>query len=195
MKHKVKITIFAILSFLIIGLSTYNSYGSDNANRVNEINKNVIEKELSIQPIAISMTEGDIATLSVKNINGAEYWWQYSDDGINWYDENHSEAKTATLHVDVQKQYSGRQFRCIISSDNKTEISSIIAILVNDSITRAQYYTLSTELGDSADVVYITMYGTKYHRSNCSYLKKTKIAISLCQALENGYTPCSRCKP
>lgn len=43
--------------------------------------------------------------------------------------------------------------------------------------------------------VYITDTGSKYHRSGCSYLKKSSHAISLSAAKAQGYTPCSRCNP
>lgn len=58
----------------------------------------------------------------------------------------------------------------------------------------AQYlYGASSD--DNGDViVYITNTGSKYHRENCSYLK-SKNAISLREAVEQGYTPCSRCNP
>ena len=45
------------------------------------------------------------------------------------------------------------------------------------------------------DPVYITVTGEKYHRSNCSYLKKSKIEKSRSEAIEAGYTACSRCDP
>lgn len=43
--------------------------------------------------------------------------------------------------------------------------------------------------------VYITRTGKKYHRSWCSYLKKSSIPISLKDAKARGYTPCSKCNP
>ncbi len=43
--------------------------------------------------------------------------------------------------------------------------------------------------------VYITSTGSKYHRGSCSYLKKSKIPISLVNALARGYGPCGRCRP
>ncbi len=42
--------------------------------------------------------------------------------------------------------------------------------------------------------VYITKTGSKYHRSGCRYLSKSKIAISLEDA-KASYDPCSVCKP
>ncbi len=43
--------------------------------------------------------------------------------------------------------------------------------------------------------VYITRTGKKYHRGTCRYLRRSKIEISLLDAVERGYTPCSVCKP
>lgn len=43
--------------------------------------------------------------------------------------------------------------------------------------------------------VYVTESGSKYHKSSCSYLSSSKIAMSCDDAIDAGYTPCSRCKP
>ena len=43
--------------------------------------------------------------------------------------------------------------------------------------------------------VYITRTGHKYHRSGCRYLRRSKFAISLSNAIKEGYTPCSVCCP
>jgi micrococcal nuclease len=49
---------------------------------------------------------------------------------------------------------------------------------------------------DSSNIiVYITKTGSKYHQGNCSYLSKSKIPISLKDAVARGYMPCSRCNP
>ena len=44
-------------------------------------------------------------------------------------------------------------------------------------------------------IVYITRTGSKYHKGTCSYLRQSKIEITLSDAVDRGYTPCSRCKP
>jgi methylphosphotriester-DNA--protein-cysteine methyltransferase len=44
-------------------------------------------------------------------------------------------------------------------------------------------------------VVYITKTGEKYHTGQCSSLKKSRISISLGDAVAKGYGPCQRCKP
>lgn len=44
------------------------------------------------------------------------------------------------------------------------------------------------------EIVYITDTGSKYHKSNCSYLNSKK-SITKEKAIEQGYTACSRCNP
>ena len=43
--------------------------------------------------------------------------------------------------------------------------------------------------------VYITKTGEKYHRDGCQYLRQSKIATTKQDAINAGYTPCSRCNP
>lgn len=40
---------------------------------------------------------------------------------------------------------------------------------------------------------YVTKSGSKYHIGSCSFLSKSKIAITMEQIKAEGYTPCSRC--
>lgn len=43
--------------------------------------------------------------------------------------------------------------------------------------------------------VYVTKTGAKYHRAGCQYLSKSKISMSLSEAKDSGYGPCSKCNP
>ncbi|MBI5778910.1 MAG: phospholipase D family protein [Planctomycetes bacterium] len=53
-----------------------------------------------------------------------------------------------------------------------------------------------TKKGDTEEVtVYITRTGSKYHRSECQHLAKSKIPIKLKDAKAKGYEPCKVCKP
>ncbi len=45
------------------------------------------------------------------------------------------------------------------------------------------------------EIVYVTKTGDKYHRSNCRYLSNSKISIEKDEAIKQGYTACSVCKP
>lgn len=55
-----------------------------------------------------------------------------------------------------------------------------------------------SELDNTTDtktqIVYVTDTGSKYHRSNCSYLK-SKNSITKEKAIKQGYSACSRCNP
>ncbi len=45
----------------------------------------------------------------------------------------------------------------------------------------------------SESTVYVTKTGTKYHRNGCSSLSKSKIAMTLSDAVAKGYTPSHIC--
>lgn len=47
----------------------------------------------------------------------------------------------------------------------------------------------------SAQSVYITKTGTKYHKNTCHHLKYSKQEVTLDKALKLGLTACSVCKP
>ena len=47
----------------------------------------------------------------------------------------------------------------------------------------------------SAQKVYVTNSGKKYHSAGCQYLSRSCHAIDLKDAIAEGYTPCSRCDP
>jgi len=44
-------------------------------------------------------------------------------------------------------------------------------------------------------IVYITRTGEKYHRGDCRYLSRSKIAIKLSEAKAQGYEACKVCRP
>jgi len=46
-----------------------------------------------------------------------------------------------------------------------------------------------------AQTVYVTRTGSKYHSEGCRYLSRSQIAISLSDALSQGYDACSVCDP
>lgn len=65
----------------------------------------------------------------------------------------------------------------------------------NDGEDSVSYYEDDSEYTEPVETtVYVTKTGSKYHRSGCQYLSKSKIPISLSEA-RNKYTPCSKCNP
>lgn len=57
------------------------------------------------------------------------------------------------------------------------------------------FITVTLSYSISAQTVYTTKTGIKYHKSNCHYLKHSKKAIKLDRAKELGYQACKVCKP
>ncbi|MDQ3020105.1 MAG: hypothetical protein M3R36_06005 [Bacteroidota bacterium] len=47
----------------------------------------------------------------------------------------------------------------------------------------------------SAQTVYVTKSGKKYHTENCRYVSNSANPIDLSDAIDKGYTACSVCKP
>jgi hypothetical protein len=67
----------------------------------------------------------------------------------------------------------------------KRAITAAILLLISVAMVAAPATT----------TVYITASGEKYHSDGCRYLAKSKIAVSLGDAVANGYEPCKVCKP
>jgi hypothetical protein len=58
-----------------------------------------------------------------------------------------------------------------------------------------QHETTTSQSGDSKIIVYVTNTGEKYHVDGCRYLSRSQNAITLQEAKNEGYTPCSVCHP
>ena len=54
---------------------------------------------------------------------------------------------------------------------------------------------ISITASSQEKIVYITRTGEKYHLEHCSSLRRSKIKITLSEAIKKGYEPCKRCKP
>ena len=78
-----------------------------------------------------------------------------------------------------------------MGTPSQPTISSRIGI--QEVITSVQEPPAVNETSPAA-AVYVTKTGKKYHRGSCSYLRRSKILISLEEA-KLGYSPCSRCSP
>ena len=51
----------------------------------------------------------------------------------------------------------------------------------------------TTTIKATTGTYYVTQSGKKYHIASCSYLSKSKIAITIDRRNAEGYSPCSRC--
>ena len=62
-------------------------------------------------------------------------------------------------------------------------------------LTSSEISSYQPSKDENKIIVYVTDYGSIYHRITCGSLYKSSHAISLNEAFEFGYGPCSRCNP
>lgn len=68
----------------------------------------------------------------------------------------------------------------------KKKVAILLLILFTISVVFA---------APGSTIVFITKTGSKYHREGCSSLKKSKMPITLQEAVKLGYAPCKICNP
>ncbi len=73
---------------------------------------------------------------------------------------------------------------------NESETSNTDSSVIKATAEKTREETEKKEV-----TIYVTKTGEKYHSNGCQYLRKSKIPISLDNAKDQGYTPCSRCNP
>lgn len=115
-------------------------------------------------------------------------------------DEKKNEINESIKTLESEKQNLEKDKQTL--EQEKQTLSTQIEELKKTSSTITQNKTASTTTPTSSKttvqntnsaIVYVTNTGNKYHKSNCSYLKKSKIQTTLSEAQSQGYTPCSRC--
>lgn len=79
------------------------------------------------------------------------------------------------------------------SNNTEAEQTTTIHTTITTYTTTVAISTTETTFCD--EVVYITAKGKKYHKKGCSYLRITCFEVNKTEAIDDGYTPCSRCLP
>ena len=107
-----------------------------------------------------------------------------------------NEKNELTTKVDELKNASSTSSTTTSSSSEiqKSSTSTASSSTSNSKSSSVTSTTSSTN-NDQSYTVYITNTGSKYHSASCSYLRKSKIAITLNEAKSKGYTACSKCNP
>ena len=113
------------------------------------------------------------------------------------YQSSHTDVATVDNHGNIQAVSSGST---VISAsvDGKTTKCNVTVKKPSSQTSSNTTVKKKTQQENTTDIgytVYITNTGDKYHRGNCRYLKKSKIAISVNDAINQGYDPCKVCRP
>jgi hypothetical protein len=86
-----------------------------------------------------------------------------------------------------------QSFHAYICSVIKVLLISAFLLGSLASVRETIPFTSVAKQQEVDSIVYITRNGKKYHKEGCQYLSKSKLTISLREALENRYEPCKRC--
>lgn len=108
----------------------------------------------------------------------------------------------------VQQKLNARGYKCghadgVIGKNTKTAIRNYqkdhglkVTGIINKALLGAlNIKAIKISYSSKNDpIVYVTEYGTKYHRSGCRYLWNSKIPMKKSEA-GKSYSPCSVCNP
>ena len=95
-----------------------------------------------------------------------------------------------------QEKHNLENEKSTLEEENKNLNTQIEELKKTSSMKNSSATTSAktTSIQDTnSTIVYVTETGSKYHKANCSYLKNSKIEMTLSNAEAQGYTPCSRC--
>ncbi|MFC2068051.1 lamin tail domain-containing protein [Chloroflexota bacterium] len=115
----------------------------------------------------------------------------------NQYGHPHQETITALNDISAKIYGTDIHWNIVITTDGKDyDLYHGIKLpsFYPPIITPTPSPTPSPTPNDTV-FVYITRTGEKYRRGSCRYLSQSKISIKRSDAINQGYTPCSGCKP
>lgn len=125
------------------------------------------------------------------------YFLDYEDGYSDGYSEGYAAGQIAGYEEGFQKgKDSGKYAAYNDGYTSGYSAGKADAAKTTSSSYLATYTGGSSGSGSSQSVertVYITNTGSKYHRSGCQHLRKSCISISLSDAKDRGYSPCSKC--
>lgn len=82
-----------------------------------------------------------------------------------------------------------------VSSKGKVTAKKKGTATITATVGNKKYTCKITVTNPTSKTVYITRTGSKYHKSSCRYLSRSKIKIDYSKAKKQGYTACKVCKP
>ena len=145
---------------------------------------------IAADPVDATTAAGQTVTMSVTaSGSNTSYQWQYSTDGVSWYNcnaSNHSGcsgATATTMRFTANAAYNGRLYRCKVTDGTNTVYSGSAVSNIVAAIITSQPETQIAALGDSVTFS-IGATGT-----NMTYVWQGKASGSgAWQSLGNGAT-------
>lgn len=98
-----------------------------------------------------------------------------------------TQAPQTTENAEVAQVTESTAAEVVKTTTEKTTTQSAVAT------TQTTTKETTTNHKETSGTYYVTQSGKKYHIASCSYLSKSKIAITMDRIKAEGYSPCSRC--
>lgn len=188
--------IIVILIFLIIGISSSQTTSQPISNAVDFTGtKDYIDNTQNDIILRYENKIGELSTrieeLNNSISNAQKEITDLQSENNSLKEQNHQleeDKKALEAQIDNLKSQNN-------SNNNTSSSTTSTKSTKSETSTKSISSNSSNTNNSQSRTVYITDTGSKYHSSSCSYLKKSKRAISLNDAKSQGYTPCSRCNP
>lgn len=162
--------------------------------------KNVTVKDFGLDKYGrtlgeVTLPDGKILNQEIVRAGLAWWYWKYSQDKVLGSIEVEARASRAGLWSDSNAvppwlfRRGQEEIKDVGSAEPASQpiqLSSPVVSSPSVPESRVQQQEV---------VVYVTRTGKKYHREGCTSLAKSKIPVSLTEAVSRGYGPCSICRP
>lgn len=137
--------------------------------------------------------------------HAVSYLWQYSKDGIKWYNSSSASAKTDTLSITISASNKANRYRCKITGEDKGVIyTDIVRIDLIPGVTiQTQPVSVATALGQTitftvaaenvAEGGYQWQYskdGTSWYNSTVASAKKSSFSVTTATQNRFNYYRC-----
>lgn len=153
--------------------------------------------KITKQPESQAIMQGDYACFSVEAENislvTVPYQWQYSKDGVNWYNSSATGSRTNTLSVKSSKTNRSYYYRCVITGldGNKKTTSKVgMVILTKGAVPCTGKEGVTAEFSVKTDeaVSYQWQYSKDYSKwYNSSASGSTTDTMQLKESASNMY--------
>lgn len=176
-KKNIAIFILSIVLFISICSNLFSSKGTQIKEKYEE-NEAIMNNLIAEKDMLIKENENKITSLRDDNKILREEKQKLEEE------KKSLEEEKTTLNSKIQ------ELEKISSTKTQSQnTSSKTASVPNNT----QKTTATSTQNTNSAIVYVTQTGKKYHKSGCSYLKKSKIQKTLSEVQSQGYTPCSKC--
>lgn len=116
------------------------------------------------------------------------------EEKINEINESIKSLESEKQKLEEEKNaLEGEKQTLTTQIEELKKTASVLTERKNAKASTSSSTVTTTAQNTNSAIVYVTNTGKKYHKPSCSYLKKSKIEMSLSEAQSQGYTACSKC--